>query len=253
MVSSSRPPIVQSSPRSRSTLDRQDIAFLLSVIGPFDPIPPQVDAVLTNVALAAKQDNLEARNRLFLAIQPKLSQIGRQIRVWMLPSTWNRDDLEQEIFIVFSELVDAWSGNTSFTGYLLGHFGWRLRGSVRRARLAERLPTTHSQSMESIAEDSWAAEEMRIALDEIASHFDEFDRAILIGRVRDGDGFGTLAHRLGVSRKTIYRHWTAILIELRQALHVNAPRNTQTQNESRQVRMNLPRRKVPIQQFHRGR
>jgi hypothetical protein len=33
--------------------------------------------------------------------------------------------------------------------------------------------------------------------------------------VRDGEGFGALALRLGLSRKTIYRHWKIILRDLR--------------------------------------
>lgn len=250
MVISSQPPIDHPDSQSASSHDCQRSALLLPVIGPFDPIPPHVDAVLTSVARLAKHGDHEARNRLFLAFQPKLLQIARQIRLWMLPSTWERNDVEQETFIVYSELVDAWSGDTSFTGYLLGHFSWRLRGSVRRARLAERLPTTQSQSAESIADDTWAAEEMRIALDEIVSHLQELDGAILIGRVRDGEGFGTLAHRLGVSRKTIYRHWTSLIIALRQSLGENVPQNSQP--KSPLVRMQLARRKVPIRQFHRG-
>jgi RNA polymerase sigma factor (sigma-70 family) len=251
MVSSSHPPIDRPDSRSSSTLDRQRDALLLPVIGPFDPIPPHVDAVLTGVARLARHGDREARNRLFLAFQPKLLQIARQIRLWMLPSTWDRNDVDQETFIVFSELVEAWSGDTSFTGYLLGHFGWRLRGSVRHARLSERLPTTQSQSADSIADDSWAAEEMRIALEEIASHLHELDGAILIGRVRDGEGFGALAHRLGVSRKTIYRHWTTLIIALKHSLDENVSQNPEPR--SRLVRMHLARTKVPIHQFHRGR
>jgi RNA polymerase sigma factor (sigma-70 family) len=196
--------------------------LLLPVIGPFDAISAQLDHVLTAAARSAKTGNINARNTLFLALHPKLLQIGRQIRFWMLPATWERADLEQEVFVVFAELVDAWSGDTPFTGYLLGHFGWRLRGAVRRARLAERLPSATAEAAASIADDSWAAEELRVLLDEVAGHFSAFERAILIGRICDGEGFGSLAYRLGVSRKTVYRHWMSTLIALRRSLDVGS-------------------------------
>jgi RNA polymerase sigma factor (sigma-70 family) len=194
--------------------------LLLPVIGPFDAISAQLDHILTVAARSAKTGDINARNALFLALQPKLLQISRQIRFWMLPATWERADLEQEVFVVFAELVDAWSGGTPFTGYLLGHFSWRLRGAVRRARLGERLPAASADAAASIADDSWAAEELRILLDEVAGHFSAFERAILIGRICDGEGFGSLSHRLGVSRKTIYRHWVSTLIALRQSLDI---------------------------------
>jgi len=226
--------------------------LLLPVIGPFDPIPAQVDSVLTAAARLAKAGNAETRNRLFLAFQPKLSQISRQIRFWMLPVTWEREDLEQEIFLVFVDLLDAWSGDLPFTGYLLGHFSWRLRGTVRRARQAERLPVGAFDASASLPDDSWAAEELRILLEEVAAHFSSLERAILLGRVCDGEGFGALAHRLGVSRKTVYRHWIAILAELRASLGVNTsyPKSLSTRATD-EFRVPQPQRR--IRRYHNGR
>jgi RNA polymerase sigma factor (sigma-70 family) len=227
--------------------------LLLPVIGPFDAISAQLDHILTTAARSAKTGNNNTRNALFLALQPKLLQIARQIRFWMLPATWERADLEQEVFVVFAELVDAWSGDTPFTGYLLGHFSWRLRGTVRRARLAERLPSASADTAASIADDSWAAVELRILLDEVAGHFSTFERAILIGRICDGEGFGSLAYRLGVSRKTVYRHWMSTLIALRRSLDVGTEAEKQTHG-TQSATLRRPRRrntKRPL--LHSGR
>jgi RNA polymerase sigma factor (sigma-70 family) len=218
MISSSAHQVEHPKTHSSEYLDFQDQIHLLPMIGPFDPIPAPVDAALTGVARLAKRNDRDARNRLFLALQPKLLQLSRQVRTWMLPTTWDRDDLDQEAFVIFAELLEAWSGETSFTAYLLGHYGWRLRGAVRKARLAERLPIARAQMLPSIADDSWAADEMRIALEEMASHFSGIERTILIARIGESEGFGVIAHRLGVSRKTVYRHWTSILAALRDAL-----------------------------------
>jgi RNA polymerase sigma factor (sigma-70 family) len=135
----------------------------------------------------------------------------------MLPRSWDRSDLEQEAFEVFAQLVDAWQGDSPFTGYLLGHFGWRLRNIVRRARERERLPVARLEVADLHEDDSWQAEESRLLLEEVASTFPPLEREILLGRICDGEGFGSLAHRLGLSRKTVYRHWMVILIELRRS------------------------------------
>lgn len=252
MVSTPQVPADSSPVRSFPYAEPFEHERLLPVIGRFDPIPPHVDAVLTACARMANAGDRDARNRLFLAVQPKLLQIARQIRLWMLPVTWERDDLDQEAFVIFTELVDAWSGETPFTGYLLGHFSWRLRGAVRRARLSERLPLARSESAMTVADDSWAAEELRIMVEEIAAHFVPIEAEILIGRVCEGEGFGSLAYRLGVSRKTIYRHWTASLIVLRQSLGgQRAPVNPSSM--SRRLPAPAIRRSARNARFHNGR
>jgi RNA polymerase sigma factor (sigma-70 family) len=199
---------------------RQEFAgaeYVLPVIGPIDAISDRLDVFLTIGAHAAKTGSLAARNALFLALQPKLLHQARQIRPWMLPASWDKCDLEQEAFVVFAQLVDAWSGEGSFTGYILGHFGWRLRNVVRHARDRERLPVARLETATLAEDDSWAAEELRVLLEEIAANFPPIEQEILLGRVRDGDGFGALAHRLGLSRKTVYRHWILVVIELRRS------------------------------------
>jgi RNA polymerase sigma factor (sigma-70 family) len=210
----SAPPHNESLSSARPDFPAAD--YVLPVIGPTDAISERLDAFLTKSALAAKTGSLAARNALFLALQPKLLHQARQVRPWMLPASWDKSDLEQEAFVVFAQLVDAWSGEGSFTGYILSHFGWRLRNAVRHARDRERLPVARLETATLVEDDSWAAEELRVLLEEIAARFPPVEQEILIGRVRDGDGFGTLAHRLGLSRKTVYRHWVVIVIELRR-------------------------------------
>jgi RNA polymerase sigma factor (sigma-70 family) len=211
----SAPPRNESLPVSRPDFPAADC--VLPVIGPKDAISDRLDAFLTKCAQVAKAGSLAARNALFLALQPKLLQQARQIRPWMLPASWDKSDLEQEAFIVFAQLVDAWSGEGSFTGYILGHFGWRLRNVVRHARDRERLPVARLDALSFVEDDSWATEELRVLLEAVAARFPPVEREILLGRVRDGDGFGALAHRLGLSRKTVYRHWLLILVELRRS------------------------------------
>jgi RNA polymerase sigma factor (sigma-70 family) len=196
------------------------IDHVLPVVCPNDPVTGKVDAALTRCARAAKAGNLDARNALYLALLPKLLQQTRRIRPWMLPQSWDRSDLEQEAFEVFVQLLDAWRGDTMFGGYLLGHFSWRLRNVVRRAREQERLPSAHLEIASFHEDDSWEAEESRLLLEDIAATFPPLEREILLGRIGEGEGFGALAHRLGLSRRTVYRHWIIILIELRKSFGI---------------------------------
>jgi RNA polymerase sigma factor (sigma-70 family) len=205
--------------------DFASASLVLPVLGPADAITERVDAILTRSALAAKLGNLAARNALYLALQPKLLYQARTIRSWMLPPSWERSDLEQEAFVVFAQLICAWKGDGSFTAYALGRFVWRLRDAVKDARDRERLPAARVETAYLIEDDSVAAEEARVLLEEVASHFPSIEQQILLGRIRDDEGFGALAHRLGVSRRTIYRHWIVIVIALRRSfgLSVDLP------------------------------
>jgi RNA polymerase sigma factor (sigma-70 family) len=213
---SSTPPFDES--MSHPHRDAPAAAIVLPVVSPADVISGGIDSILTKSARIAQSGNLAARNALFVALQPKLFQQARRIRPWMLPESWDRSDLEQEAFVVYAQLLEAWSGEGSFSGYMLGHFGWRMRNVVRHARDRERLPVARLETAALVDDDSWAAQESRILLEEIASHFTPIEQAILLGRVRDGEGFGALAHQLGLSRKTVYRHWVVIVLELRKSL-----------------------------------
>ena len=71
------------------------------------------------------------RNLLFDAYWPRLRRTCSQVwRRTCRGTIVDRDDVDQEAFLVFASLLERWPGDGSFTRYLLGLFPWRLRDAV---------------------------------------------------------------------------------------------------------------------------
>lgn len=93
-------------------------------------------ARVQKIAVRARAGDIEARDCLWLALRPRLNRVGWVLRPW--PNTrhftgiWDRDDVRQESWIVFVELLAAWNGKVSFIPYLLARFSWRLRDRILR-------------------------------------------------------------------------------------------------------------------------
>lgn len=109
---------------------------LLPIIGANDVILPSFEETLASFAIRAQQGNREARDALFFAFRPKLGRMISSIRPPFAPNgtegIWTRDDVEQEAYLVFVELIDAWSGDISFPSFLLSRFSWRLKDVIFR-------------------------------------------------------------------------------------------------------------------------
>lgn len=88
------------------------------------------------LALAGHAGDAIARDRLYFALQARLQRIGWVLRPW--PNTpaqtglWDRDDVNQECWIVFVDLLGAWNTTVPFVPYLLARFAWRLRDRILR-------------------------------------------------------------------------------------------------------------------------
>lgn len=96
---------------------------------------PTVDA-LQQLATLARDGDTAARDRLYFSLQPRLHRIGYVLRPWpntsVLTGLWDRDDVDQECWLIYMDILRAWNGDTSFVTYLLARFGWRLRDRILR-------------------------------------------------------------------------------------------------------------------------
>lgn len=139
------------------------------------PSTGQIDAAtvahVQALAIRAHAGDVAARDQLYFALRPRLDLISRVLRPW--PNTsreigiWGRDDVRQESWLVFTELLAVWDQSVSFIPYLLARFAWRLRdrilrgigksqtqfGSIRIPEhlLAELLQASDSEQPESVA------------------------------------------------------------------------------------------------------
>lgn len=183
-------------------------------------ISPEVDGVLSSLARAARGGDPDARNALYTVLEAKIHRFVRRYRggSWGLNRSWSGDDLGQEAFLVFADLITEWTGEASFAPYFLSHFPWRLRDAVRR--LNGRSPYRGiALPVHDLLSDDTAASEAAIAiLEALAAGLPETSRAILLWHVRDGERFNAIATRLGISRRTVHRHWEATLEDLRRSL-----------------------------------
>ncbi len=99
-------------------------------------IDPMTVEALQHLAARAQGGDIGARDHLYFSLQPRLHRIGYVLRPWpnspVLTGIWDRDDVNQECWLVFLDLLTAWDGDTSFVTYLLARFGWRLRDRILR-------------------------------------------------------------------------------------------------------------------------
>jgi len=204
---------------------------LLPLIGLDDDISPALERTLHPVAVRAQAGDWAARDALYTAFEPKLMRFARRIRVPFAPGgakgIWERDDVTQEAYLVFIGVVESWPPSIPFGRYVLAHFPWRLRDAVHRGVGKRSVPPrTFGVPIESgdlVADGSTAAEEHRALLRALAASLAPPRDEILRLHIIDGLSLKETASRIGVSRRTVTRHWGAIVVELRSGLVTTRP------------------------------
>ncbi|MGC4108568.1 MAG: sigma-70 family RNA polymerase sigma factor [Thermomicrobiales bacterium] len=199
---------------------------LLPVIGVNDELTPAWErAIAPIVARAATGDRI-ARDALYAAFEPKLMRFARGIRVPWAPAgavdRWDRDDVVQEAYLAFLDVLATWEDPIPFGPYLLAHFPWRLRDLVYRGVARPSVPPgsvpVTIEGREWLADDSAAALESRMLLDALADSFGPPYADIIRWHIGEGASLLTVAARLGCSRRTLSRRWGEIRERLRADL-----------------------------------
>jgi RNA polymerase sigma factor (sigma-70 family) len=191
---------------------------LLPIIGANDELIPAVEERLRPVALRAKEGDRAARNGLYAAFEPKIIRIARRLSIPRAHGTdtgvWDRDDVYQEAFIVFSDLVVTWPVDIPFGRYLLANIPWRLRDAVYRGVGRRGIPPrTNAVPIEQahwLADNSTEVDEARALIDAIAARLPELHGQILVAHVFDGRPLTHIARDLGISRRTVTRYWLQV-------------------------------------------
>ena len=183
------------------------------------PVSPDLDASLTAMALLAQAGDLAARDALYRAFAPSINRLSRRFSGtgWGAGPVWDMDDLCQEGYLVFLDLLSGWPGGESFVAYALGRLPWRMRNVIRRLN-GPRPTLVNGAVINHLTDESAAAIEALVLLEEVANALPTPDGDILLWRIRDRETVRSIADRLGIDRRTVSRSWQRTLGTLRETL-----------------------------------
>ncbi|HWV22864.1 MAG TPA: sigma-70 family RNA polymerase sigma factor [Thermomicrobiales bacterium] len=211
---------VRLSSSTRSRYRRRQLARRpatpLPEIGADDIILPTFEETLGSFAIRAQQGDRIARDALYAAYLPKLTRLAKGIRPPFAPDgaegIWSRDDVTQEVYLVFVDLVDTWAGDVDFTAFLLSRFAWRLRDVVLRGIGKSSVPPRwRSVPIDDISlASAVATPEGDELLARILNGLPEQQVAILMAYAIEGRSKAAIARELGVSDRSVSRYWVQI-------------------------------------------
>ena len=199
------------------------LPVLAPVLDPHGRIPDTIDARLADLARRAQGGDRAARNGLFLALWPRcvpmLGAIRRSDR-WRAREgrAWTFDDVEQEAFPIFCELVAQWrSDQDRFAGYFFTRFRFRLTDLLRSWTIPIRAVASLPGELDLVAGED-QADEPRLLIDTLFAALSDRDRRLLAQRIVEGRTDAEIAAANGVSVKTVRRWRTAAFARARALL-----------------------------------
>lgn len=186
---------------------------IVESLGDFEA-SPELDTRLGAMALRARTD-LQTRNALYQALSFKIERFVRRYRYRVRQlAVCEVEDVEQEAFLVFCEIVDRWPGQESFLGYFFSRFPWRL---ARAVDVLERgWSATRMVPLDEIGEPAPPPDPAdALLLAEIGATLEPRERAVLELRIGYNLRVREIARILGLHPRTIHRSWARIVDELR--------------------------------------
>jgi RNA polymerase sigma factor (sigma-70 family) len=185
------------------------------------PIPDDIDRKLGHIAIEARRSP-QALAALYWAFLPRLDHwVFRATHSCFRPSAdpaIEPEDIEQEAFVVFADLVLAWGGEMSLSAYLIRYFPWRLSDAIRCMSNRRPRPRRASVSAADLGDGSHGADEALALLESLAAQLPRRQGELLLLRFRDRLTWFEVAHRLGVDVRTAHREWSRLKPLLRKAL-----------------------------------
>lgn len=197
------------------------LPYPIESLGDFDA-SPELDARLGAMALRARTDPA-VRNALYLALGFKIERFVRRYRYRVNQfAICDVEDVEQEAFLVFCEIVERWPGKQSFLGYFFSRFPWRL---ARAVDVIERgWSATRFVPLDEINEPTPPPDPAdALTLAEIGASLSPRDRTVLELRIGYRLRVREIAQILGVHSRTVHRSWARIVDELRAGWGIDDP------------------------------
>lgn len=193
----------------------------LHSLGDFE-VTPELDRELSAIAVAAQADERE-RAILFALLATKTARFSSVLRR-RVGTACDVDDVLQETFIAFNDVVQAWRplvgthGPAGFTCYFLRAFPFRLRDRVAalvEPRWAGRITSLRDDDVQTLAGDDDVELDAvtTVLLEQICGRLNATDAAIFRHRVAGHtfDSSRLRASGITASRRTVYRRWNGIV------------------------------------------
>lgn len=215
-TSDSRPPR-----RHLRLLDREEtrpLPVAVPLLKPNAPVSKKDNALLTRLARRAANGDRAARDLLWRALaarlEPAIRRCGRVAWqpgwAWHDGRPWALDDLRQEAWLVFVDLIDDWDGRGAFLPYITAYFSWRLRNAMRQLGPPRRAPLPLAAAAMVEAREELRDVEVAALLAALLATLSPADAAVLELYASEGVSLAEIARRLGVSRRTVTRRWARI-------------------------------------------
>jgi len=198
---------------------------LLPIIGTEDDIDPALERLLAEVARRAQSGDWAARDALYAAFEPKLSRFVRRIRVPFMPAgcvgLWERDDVQQEAWLVFAGIVASWPEDVLFGRYVLANFPWRLRDAIHRG-VAKRSVPPRSFGVRAgagieIADGKAVDAEQCALIEALAESLGPPLADVVRLHVIERMSLIDVARQMGVGERSVSRYWRSARARLREA------------------------------------
>jgi RNA polymerase sigma factor (sigma-70 family) len=206
--------------------ESQRLAYHLfrAVVAPHTPAAAYQEA--DALAARAQAGDLAARDQLYARLEPTLARLAAPAMRWTraLPGAWlSPDDLRQQTFLAFCDLLRAWQpARAPFEVYLGVALPYRLRRFVRRADVPRRweapFDVEEGDPPDPAAPDPADAYHGRAACAALLAVLEPIDRRIVAAHAIDGVPLVEVAAALGVSQRTARRRYAAALRALRALL-----------------------------------
>lgn len=189
------------------------IPYPIESLGDFDA-SPELDARLGDMALRARTDP-DVRNALYRLLEFKIERfVGRYRYRAHRVTVYEIDDIAQESFLVFCNVINRWPGDRSFLGYFFTRFPWRLSRAIERMERGTSIDRI--VPIEQVDEPSPSAHaDDALALVEAGALLGARDRALLELRAGYGMTAPEVARILGMHPRSVHRVWARIIEDLR--------------------------------------
>jgi DNA-directed RNA polymerase specialized sigma24 family protein len=199
--------------------------WLLPVAPTAEQVTLEIGRYFQDAAEAALAGDLLARDALFAAFLPRFERSIRRVqRLWseqIREAAIEPEDIAQEAYLVFVELLACWSPDEPIAAHLSGQFYWRLNDAMRAWRKPS--PVRLATLAAAPADDRVLDVEMLALVDEITANLAPEVRRMMLWRVSERLTFPEMAKRASVSVRTVRRRWDQLVQELARAGWLEPP------------------------------
>jgi RNA polymerase sigma factor (sigma-70 family) len=198
--------------------ETRPLPVAVPLLQPNTPVSKKDEILLTSLARRAARGDDAARDLLWRALaarfEPTIRRCGRAVWqpgwAWRNGRPWALDDLRQEAWLVFVDLIADWDRQGAFLPYVTAYFSWRLRNAMREMGPPRRAVRPLQAADEVAAREVLGDVEVAALLDALKAALSPGDADVLELFAREGLGHGEIARQLGISRRTVTRRWARI-------------------------------------------